>query len=163
MKKLHFTISFFCFLIITALSCKKECPAPPTPPAPVIKTVEELLTAKSWQLQEARFLQDNSLTYYKRGETSNGNIYDVDSIRFNANNTGWYRNSGGTSTFNWNFLDPQKTKLRLFYSAANFTVNWENVHVTDSTFRYAEYYTIPGSSTISMGAFYRIPRQGNGQ
>jgi hypothetical protein len=157
MKKSPLLTSIFLLLTISFLACKKESPAPePTEPTP--KTIEQLMTAHAWKLQEARFLQNNSITYYNRGVTSNGNIYDKDSIRFNINNTGTYYNSGGSSNLTWSFLDAGKTKLRIIYPINGFTVNWENVHVTDSAFRYAEYYTIPESTILSMGAFYRTPR-----
>jgi len=119
-----------------------------------------MLSDTTWKLQEARFLQNTSgdFTYYNRGITSNGNIYDIDSIHFNMDYTGKYSNSGGTNSFTWKFLDAEKTKLTITFPVNNFTVNWENLNVTVSAVRYTEYYTEQSSGLKSEGAFFRTPR-----
>jgi hypothetical protein len=157
MKKSLLPAVLSLYMMLAFVACKKdEVPDPvPTP-----KTIEQLLTATTWKLEEARFLQNNNLTYYKRG--LGASIYDVDSIRFNLNNTGKYVNSGGTTQFTWEFLDAQKTKIKLTHSST-FIVNWENIVVTETAFRYSEYYILPAipptpPTIISMGGFYRTPR-----
>ena len=156
MKKIASSAGMALLFSISLLACKKESPLKPS--GTTLRTTAEYLTDHTWKLQEARFVQDNVMTYYSRGITGNGATFDPDSIRFNSNNTGVYYNSGGTSNLTWSFLDVEETKLTIVFPINGFTINWMNVHVTDSTFRYAEYYTLPESDILSMGAFYRTPR-----
>jgi hypothetical protein len=55
--------------------------------------------------------------------------------------------------FTWSFLDAEKTKIKTFHITSNLTVNWENIAITETALRYTEYYTIPGTSNVSMEGF----------
>ena len=157
MKKLPLFLTTACILMSIA-SCTKQNDKPAE--SVVVRSVESLLTDSTWKLQEGRFLQTftGDFTYYNRGLTSNGNIYDMDSIRFSADYSGKYTNSGGTNSFAWSFLDTQKTKIRIIFPANGFTVNWENLNVGETFLRYTEYYTETSSGLKSEGAFYRTTR-----
>ena len=158
MKKISL-LAIVAGILLVAVSCTKQNDNPVTPTV-TVKPLETLLTDSTWKLQEGRFLQTftGDFTYYSRGLTGNGNIYDMDSIRFNADYSGKYTNSGGTSVFTWSLLDAQKTKLRIIFPVNGFTVNWENLNVGETFLRYTEYYTEPSSGLRSEGAFYRTPR-----
>lgn len=140
--------------IIVYNSCKKEetsCPVPETP-----KTVEQLLTAKTWKADEIRIQQSNNTTqYYKRGSV--GTTYDSDSLKFAANNTGTYYFSGAAYAITWNLTDAAKTKMTVVINQppAPFTVYLENINITDTYFKYSQYYN--GSGITYMASGTRTP------
>ena len=143
---------FVAFCVISLLSCKKETT---NNPAPVAKTIEEILTGKTWKADEIRVQQSNNTTqYYKRGIS--GTTYDTDSIKFNTNNTGTYYFSGASYTTTWNFTDAGKTKMTLVINQppSPITIYLENIQLTDTWFKYAQYY----SGTISyLASCTRVP------
>jgi hypothetical protein len=110
----------------------------------------------TWKMQECRVDQNNVITYYNRGAGSTQ--FDADSIKFKSDFTGVYINSTGTGNFTWSFLDAQKTKLKTFHLNISLNVYWENISVSDTALRYTEYYTIPGTSIVSLGGYYRTKR-----
>ena len=125
--------------VIFAISCKKDCTTTPTP---VVKTPEELLTAKTWKADEIRVQQSNNTAqYYKRGVS--GTTYDTDSIKFTISNTGTYYFSGASYTITWNFTDALKTKMTVVINQppSPITVYLENIQLADTYFKYAQYYT----------------------
>lgn len=133
-------IAFSAILFIFITSCKKD--STPTPTPVVIKTAEEILTGKTWKADEIRVQQSNNVTqYYKRGVS--GTIYDTDSIKFNTNNTGTYYYSGSVYTTTWNFTDAGKTKMTVVINQppAPFSVYLENIQLTETYFKYAQYFT----------------------
>lgn len=139
--------------IFVFLSCDKS-----DDPQPTAKNVEELLALHTWKLEEYRFNQNNVLTYYKRGVTSNGAAFDPDSIKLKTDFTGTYYNAAGVTTnFTWSFQDNEKTKMKLTLSPT-FSVNWENMSVTETALRYTEYFVIPNTATNSLGGAYRTKR-----
>ena len=74
--------------LITISSCEKDSTKPE---APEPKTPEEILTGNTWKADEIRTqLSNNTVTYYKRGGTTNTINYDSDSLKFNNDNTGIY-------------------------------------------------------------------------
>ena len=146
-----------CLLLLSTaifiFSCSKNGDSPA--PAPT-KTVEELLTMQTWKIEEARLSQNNVVSYYKRG--GGNTIFDADSIKFKSDFTGVYTNSAGTSPFTWSFVDAEKTKIKAIHGSSNLNVNWENMSITETALRYTEYYTIPGSSSVSLTSVYRTKR-----
>ncbi|MBK9571148.1 MAG: hypothetical protein IPO53_15380 [Chitinophagaceae bacterium] len=67
--------------LLSFISCNKEDTITPT------KTLEQLLTGKTWKADEIRAqLSNNTASYYKRGTV--GTTYDSDSLKFAVNNTG---------------------------------------------------------------------------
>lgn len=140
--------------IIIYNSCKKEetsCPVPETP-----KTVEQSLTAKTWKADEIRIQQSNNTTqYYKRGLS--GTTYDSDSLKFAANNTGTYYYSGSAFPITWNLTDAAKTKMTVVINQppTPFTVYLENINITDTYFKYSQYYI--GSGLNYMASCTRTP------
>lgn len=110
---------------------------------------DSVLTAKNLQLDEIRFLQNNTQYYYKRGATGNTANFDTEYIKFNSNNTGTYVAGGVTYTLTWNWIDQAKTKLQYIvsYSPA-LTVTWEQLQFTNNSLAYAEYYNKSGMQSM---------------
>jgi hypothetical protein len=132
--------AFIAFCVITVISCSKEKTITPTPV--VIKTTEEILTGKTWKADEIRIQQSNNTTqYYKRGVS--GTTYDSDSIKFNTTNTGTYYYGGSAYVTSWNFTDAAKSKMTIVINQppAPFSVYLENIQLTETYFKYAQYFT----------------------
>jgi hypothetical protein len=110
---------------------------------------DSVLTAKTLQLEEIRFLQNNMQYYYKRNATGNTANFDTEYIKFNTNNTGSYVAGGITYTLTWNWIDQAKTKLQyvVSYSPA-LTVTWEQLQFTNNSLAYAEYYNKSGMESM---------------
>ena len=128
--------AFIALCVITVISCTKE------KNIVITKTTEEILTGKTWKADEIRVQQSNNTTqYYKRGVS--GTIYDSDSIKFSTNNTGTYYFSGSSYPTTWNFTDAAKTKMTVVINQppTPITVYLENIQLTESYFKYAQYYT----------------------
>ena len=133
-------------------SCEKNDDDSPIPE----KTPEEILTSRSWRLDEIRFLQNNAPTYYKRGVTSDPYSFDTESIQFNTDQTGTYKAGGVTYSMTWEFIDQAKTKIEFIINYTTpLTVNWENIIYSDSSLKYSEYYNRTGTNTLSVAT--RIP------
>ena len=148
---------FLYLLALTAIIVFNSCSKDDDPVTPPAKTIEELLSLNTWKLDEYRFVQNNAITYYKRGTTPNGIVYDADSIKLRSDFSGIYYNSAGNGNITWSFVDAEKTKIKLNLPN-NFTVNWENMFVTETTLYYTEYFVIPNTITNSVGAAHRTKR-----
>jgi hypothetical protein len=138
-----------CSMLI--ISCDKD---ETTTPTPAVKTSEEMLVAKTWKADEVRVQQSNNVSsYYKRGVT--GTAYDSDSIKFSANNTGTYYFSGMSYSTTWNFTDAAKTKMTLVINQSPaISVYLENIHITETSIKYAQYFT----GTVSyLASATRVP------
>ena len=151
--KTKLLIAVSAFLITFAIaSCQKNDDDTPQPE----KTPEEILTSTTWRLDEIRFLQNNSPTYYKRGVTSDPYSFDTESIQFKTDLTGTYKAGGITYDMTWEFIDQAKTKIEFIIDYATpLTVNWENIIYGNSSLKYAEYYNRTGTNTLSVAT--RIP------
>jgi hypothetical protein len=109
---------------------------------------ETSLSNTEWQMEEIRFIQQNTPYYYKRGSARENNMnFDNDFIRFNFDGTGIYHQSDGTEyQLKWRFVDDQKTGIE--YTLENFrdqkpvTVHWEQIQMTNKTIKYIEFYTL---------------------
>jgi hypothetical protein len=151
---MKFRLALIAFSIIILASCQKD---PVTPDTPPVKTIEELLTAKAWKADEIRVqLSNNTTSYYKRGETTNTANYDSDSLKFNLDNTGIYYYLGSQYTTTWNFVNPEKSKMTIILNYSTpLTNDLENINITETYFKYAQYSTAGGISYLSSGT--RVP------
>ncbi len=148
---MKFKLSVITIVLFTLISCKKDCPAPTSPE---VKTKEELLTAKTWKLDNMRILRSNGTAdFYQRGGASNTFNGNADSIRLNLNNTGvFYDFLGATYTATWNFTNSEKTKMTLVINQpAPITLILENVALTESYFIYSQFVSGPNSYLASTG------------
>jgi hypothetical protein len=122
----------------------------------------ELLTANSWQLQEIRGVNGNTLLFYQRGGSSNTENYDPEYITFNTNKTGMY-NDGHDHLFSiiWDFLNSEKTKLTFtiinLAPAPDQTVIYENLRYKNGALWFDQYWTIGGIN--HHGQVIRTPKQ----
>ena len=136
-------LAIIAFGLFMFLSCKKDDTVTTTTPC-VIKTSEELLTAKTWKLGNMRVLRNNGTTdYYKRGGASNTFNGDSDSLKFSLNNTGVFIDYlGSTYTTTWNFTNSEKTTMTLVINKPTpLTVFLEDIALADSYFSYGQYAT----------------------
>ncbi|MFT3747375.1 MAG: hypothetical protein QM768_03625 [Agriterribacter sp.] len=126
-----------CLSIFFTSSCKKD----DTTNTPT-KSVEELLTAETWKVDELRLNNGDNPTqyYYKRGGLANTDNRDSDSLKFNTDKTGLYYYQGVQYTTNWEFTNSDKSRLTLIVNyTVPETVYWENINVSDDYLRYAQY------------------------
>lgn len=125
-------------------------------PIPVLDTLS-ILTGKQWQINEIRFLQDDSPYYYKRGALNNNANFDNEYIKFNADFTGIYYSDGNTNSITWAFKDADKTRITYTISFGTpLVVNWENIQYNANFIKYSEYYKKNGVN--SLAGVWRIPR-----
>jgi hypothetical protein len=133
-------------------SCKKEL----SKDTAVSGSVGELLSQNTWKAQEIRIqFNDNRTLYYKRG--SSGNTYDSDKLKFDLDGTGTYYFEGASYPTTWIFTDQEKTKMKIVIDQPPRPINiyLENIQVTESLFRYAQY---ANSGSVSyLASCTRIP------
>lgn len=142
------------FLALATRQCEKSSANNKTPVATA--TVEEILTANSWKLDEIRFLQNNSPFYYKRRVTSDPYSFNTETIKFNRDKTGIYSAGGIEYRVTWDFDNPEKTRIRYIVNYTTpLTVTWENIVLTESSLRYTEYYNRRGQHSLAVAT--RIP------
>lgn len=148
-------LSLVCASIVILFSCKKDSDT--TPPS---ETPEQLLTKSEWKMDELRYSQvttagGGTAYYYKKGMTANIGNFDNLKFVFATNNTGTYTLGSTNAPLTWQFINPEKTKLQFIitYSASNqLTVNWENIVLTSTSIKYAEYYTTnTGITSLASG------------
>lgn len=154
----------FCALaagILAFSSCKKTLTEIRTLRDTVINTImipppvvnkDSVLTATTLKLEEFRFMQNNTVYYYKRGATGNTANFDTETIKFNANGTGTYVAGGITYSLTWNWVDAAKTKIQyvVSYNPA-LTITWEQMSFTNTSVSYTETYNRNGTNTIGYG------------
>jgi hypothetical protein len=117
----------------------------------VTRANETLLTGVTWKVEESRVIDGNTMLYYKRGGEGNSVNFDNDFYKFNADNTGIYSFNGQDYTFNWKYLDAEKTKLEMIilYPTA-LIVNLENVTLTAGSFKYTRMQKINGLNSVAV-------------
>ena len=153
--KLKFSLIVIGLFIIA--SCKKDDTNTTSNPCPTIKTLEELLCAHTWRIDEFRQRYNSGSSngvdiYYKLGGIGNTVNYDSDSIKFYTNNTGFYYYLGSQYTTTWNFIDPLKSKITLTINYPTPLVdNLETISLSESSFRYSHYYSFNGISYLGAG------------
>lgn len=151
MSSSGFTILFIVLLSFgTVISCKKDV-QPETP--------EELLTKTEWQVDELRYLKNNVLNYYKRGQEGNTVNYDNEYIKFDQNKKGMLYGTLSPTPITWAFANSDKTKIQFTVSFQGYTpflVTWDNIILSENSIRYTEYYTQDGIKVLAEGT--RTPR-----
>ena len=140
-------LTFIAFLFIIFVSCSKDSETPSTQS----KSLLELLTEKAWKADEVRVqLSNNSTAYYKRGGAGNTVNYDSDSLKFNTINTGVYYYLGSEYTTTWNFTNSENSKMTLIINYPTpLTIYLENINITQTYFKYAQYSTNGGISYLA--------------
>ena len=114
----------------------------------VTKTVTwNTIADMNWEMQEIRFLQQNSPYYYNKTERSGNNMnFDNDYIRFNLDQTGIYHQMDGQEyQIKWKFTNQQNTGIEytidLFRNGQPLIVHWDQVQLNGKTLKYSEFYT----------------------
>ncbi|OIN56720.1 hypothetical protein BLX24_23350 [Arsenicibacter rosenii] len=117
---------------------------------PMTADPHTLLTQNTWQVDELRSMSNNVIDYYKRGATTgNTSNYDNSNIyRFFVDGTGEYTNDGIVKPITWNFVNAERTKVRITESAT--TYNWENLILTPFSLEYTEYANRNGSNLLGQ-------------
>jgi hypothetical protein len=149
---MNLKLLFFALGLLALISCEKDCPSTPTV---IVKTKDELLTAKTWKAEEIRTQFTNgNVEYYKRGGANNSIDFDSDSIKLNADQTGIFYYLGTQQSVTWNFTNSEKSKLTCIinYPSGLVTIYWENVTIADSYISYSQFVT-SGSTYLSSCRF----------
>jgi hypothetical protein len=173
MKKLFSFSTIFCVILLMmqagVSSCTKEVIVTDTvtitkKDTVIIKDTAitlQLLTSKSWKVEEIRGVQGNTILYYKRGGTGNTENFDIEYITFNANKTGIYFDGVGTThQITWDFANADNTKLTFIVQNPSpipaQTVVYENLRYKNGSLLFDQYWTYNNINTHAQ--VIRIPR-----
>ena len=124
--------------------CKKEEPLSPS----------QILTSKTWQIDEIRYVQLNTNYLYKRGGSGNNVNYDDAIIKFNTDGTGNTRWQGNSFDFDWRF-DAATTKV-IYTLKSGLVITWDKMTFDPAFITYTETYTLNG--TVSQAYAVRTPK-----
>jgi hypothetical protein len=120
-------------------------------PVVTIATTGDQLTLATWQMDESRVIDGNSMFYYKREGQENTINFDNDSYKFNADNTGIYFYNGQEYKFNWKYLNAEKTKMEIvILYPTPLIVNLENIMLTASSFKYTRLQKVNGVNLVAI-------------
>jgi hypothetical protein len=154
-----YKILFSAFVIMSTMSA----PCSPRSASNTSEEPEDLLTAKTWLINEITYVQDGQLGHYKKGSYSVQFLNDR--IKFEKDGTGLY-----TNTYNepfkigWAYNDGDKKKITLVINnyrggrpaeGKSQEVNIENINVSRNDLYYTEIYKAGSSPTMS--SVHRIP------
>jgi hypothetical protein len=141
-------VSFILVLQLGLAACSKDKTIYKTDTVVIKDTAIslELLTSKSWKLEEILGVQGNAIIYYKRGGNSNTANYSNDYITFNANKTGIYVDAAAAShSITWDFINNDISKLMLIIAnpapLASQTVVYENMRYKNGALLFDQYWT----------------------
>jgi hypothetical protein len=136
---------------------KEEITTPAPPPAkPAIKDVivnanQDLLTTVNWKVEESRVIDGNNMLYYKRGGAGNTINFDNDFYRYNNDNTGIYTFNGQDYSFNWKYLDAEKTKMEMIILYPTpLIVTLENITLTATSLKYTRLQKVNGLNFLAI-------------
>ncbi|RYF77788.1 MAG: hypothetical protein EOO39_03085 [Cytophagaceae bacterium] len=116
-----------------------------------------ILTGKVWEMNEIRYLQNNTNAYYKRGGSTNTVNFDDAIIKFNRDGTGTTNWQGNSISFVWNFASNDRTKVALTLSTGSIRlINWDNMIYSESAITYTETYNNSGTNSLAQAK--RTPR-----
>lgn len=159
--------SIFCLTLSLFLLIFTSCTKSNNPPnTNNVVSVDSLLDNKIWEVEHILWTQDNILYHYDRGAIGNSQNFDYDYLQFKKDSTGSYTTSISTYNLTWMWTDQIKSKLTYIIHdydhgasapGKNFTVNLEDVNVTDSTLRDAGNYTNIDDGTSVVTSETRIP------
>lgn len=109
----------------------------------------ELLTAYPWKVNELRAVYGGDSIYYLRGGLKNTTGFgdrSIEAYTFNVNGSGSLLD-GNLYTHNisnWQFANPEKTKLTFFLStnspSGSYLITWENIRYKNGIIYTDEYY-----------------------
>ena len=149
------------FLLLIVISCTKT----KYTSAPIVIT-DSLMDGKKWQIEHIYWVDEGVLYQYNRGASNNDNNFDDNYVIFSRDFTGSYITNATTFNTSWSWNDATKTGLTyiihnfaeggIVSPNSNFTISWQNVSLTDSTFRYTEMYTHNNGSVV-IGSGERTP------
>lgn len=144
-------IFFSLSIILFQFSCKKDSVAQTTTPPPP-PTKDEILVAKTWQVDKLHHVIAGQYSSYTSGGTNSTGInYDAVRFTFNANGTGIMIDQTGTNkVFSWQFTSTDKRSLKI--TVAGLTDNWEMLEIVDN-YLHASVNLILGTSTNNIETF----------
>lgn len=165
--KLLSTISALGLIILVGASVsfssctKSNAASVTTPKTDTVPDPVTLLTSATWKIQELRWFQVNTSGggieyYYMRDITSDIGQASTIRMKFNRDGTGSYAlGSSLTGSVTWQFTNTEKSKLTwtiAYNIGGTQTINWENIDLTETRLRYAEYFvTNTGISSLASG------------
>ena len=121
------------------------------PIAEIPKAIENSLTAVTWKVDESKVIDGNSMLSYKRGAAGNTINFDNDFYKFNTDNTGIYSFNGQDYTFNWKYLDAEKTKMEMtILYPSPLIVTLENITLTANSLKYTRFQKVNGLNFVAI-------------
>ena len=115
-----------------------------------ISSSEYSIVARKWEMQEIRFLYNNTSYYYNKEDDSNTNInFDNDYITFYCGGTGIYHQGDNINyPIQWHSIELKNNAIQFtiskFRNNSDLLVTWENIEILGNTIKYMEYYTHKG-------------------
>ncbi|MGB4845533.1 MAG: carboxypeptidase-like regulatory domain-containing protein [Ferruginibacter sp.] len=111
---------------------------------------DAMLTNPVWKMEESRIIDGNKLLYYKNGGEENTVNFDNDFYKFNAGNTGIYTFKGQDYSFDWNYTDAAKTKMKIVIQYPSpLIVNLENIQLSNSVLKYTRLQSVNGANLMA--------------
>lgn len=145
------TIVFFTILFS---SCDK--PAITPIPTPSVPAKVQLLTGKTWQVQEVNNMTNCVNTHYVRGAAGNtGANYNVMRLTFNADGTGSHIDAlGGNYSITWNFIAGDSSRMKITVVAPTPVIyNWNLVEIWNHKLITSSPHSSPGSLTLGSSTW----------
>jgi hypothetical protein len=110
-----------------------------------------LLTANTWQVEESRVIDGNTISYYKRGGAENTINFDDDSYKFNTDNSGIYFYNGQQNKFTWKYVSDDKNKIEMVIRyPIPLIVSLENISVTATSLKYTRIQKVNGVNYVAI-------------
>src|SRR5688572_20718623 len=128
MKSFQKILAITTFAVIIFSGCSKD--DDDDTPDPVNLTNKELLTAKTWQVEETyQNITGTRIHYVRGGENTSGVNMGALRIKFNADGTGSHTDVNGTNyTLSWAFSSADETKVHIVIEG-NIIIDWYFVDI----------------------------------
>jgi hypothetical protein len=130
--------------------------------APSTLTRTQMLTAKTWKVDEVYSNASCTNTHYLTGATGNSGLPNYSLLRFtfNSNGTGTHTDTQGNNyTTTWHFTSPDERNLQItINSTTPVTYNWNQVEITPGVmYQTTAIGTSSSNSLLNSSKWVTIP------
>src|SRR5688572_19510310 len=143
------------------VSCEKDNPSvpepTPCPDPPKQLTKTEMLTQKTWQVDEVlRNISGTNTKYIKGGTNTTGTNYNLIRLTFKTDGTGTYTDEVGiVHTTTWKFASTDERNLELVIGPPSAqTFNWNLVEITEKALHNT---TAVGTNILVSARYTPVP------